>query len=194
MTASPLATEYEVVASNNAQVSGGVGYFGDGGHVVVWDEANVGVRAQRYGADLLPVGSPILVAADSGGTTVNRPQVTSTRDGRFAVVWESEVAGDRDVFFKLYDDKASVVATAQANTTDGGINQDSPDIAMDATGKFVVTWQHSTSFTNRDIYYRRFLATGVAVANDTTVTGATGGNDDFDPTVGMSDDGRFVIA
>ncbi len=74
------------------------------------DEAGVGIRAQRYGADLLPIGTPVLVAADSPTVSVNRPQVAANRNGRYVVAWDAESSGDRDVHFKLFDAAGPLLA------------------------------------------------------------------------------------
>ena len=58
-----------------------------------------------------------------------------------AMVWEIRAG----VFFQMYDDLGNKIGTEQlANTDTSGINN-SPAVAMDGVGDFVITWSHETT-------------------------------------------------
>jgi len=87
-------------------------------------------------------------------------------------------------------------------STIAGYSVKSPDVAMDATGAFVVTWQTETElgilFQGQnwsDVHARRFDATGQPLGEEFNVIDGTTapGNQEY-PSVAMGSAGNFIVA
>ena len=76
-------------------------------------------------------------------------------------------------------------------TTD---NQQSPAVAMDEAGNFVVVWESYWQDGDwRGVYGQRFNANGKVIGGEFQVNTATSGNQK-DPTVAMDAAGNFAVA
>lgn len=85
----------------------------------------------------------------------------------------------------------------QVNTTTAG-NQDSPTVARDAAGNFVVVWEEQNGLDGdfRGIFAQRYNAAGVPQGPEFQVNTTTAGNQIFrgvGGTIGMDANGNFVI-
>ncbi|MCC9608246.1 hypothetical protein LOC68_00945 [Blastopirellula sp. JC732] len=76
-------------------------------------------------------------------------------------------------------------------TTLGG--QQSPVIAMDAVGNYVVVWHGAGPDNNIGVYAQRYLADGAPNGPEFRVNATPANNQQF-ATVAMNADGRFVVA
>src|SRR5262249_52918373 len=77
----------------------------------------------------------------------------------------------------------------QANNTTP-LSQSNPTVAMDSTGNFVIAWQSVEAST--EIRFRRFNASGVALAGDAVANTSSGSQ--LDPSISMDSTGQFVLA
>jgi len=80
----------------------------------------------------------------------------------------------------------AVPTTAVAN------DQEMSDVAIAASGDFVVVWQHEVTSTNHDIRFRRYNADGTP-KDGIDLPVANSGLDELAPRVGMADNGDFVV-
>ncbi len=81
----------------------------------------------------------------------------------------------------------------QVNTYTTG-NQQSPKVASDTAGDYVVVWQSfGEGSSDWDIYAQRYNASGAAQGSELEVNTYTSGNQ-FAPTVAMDSQGDFVVA
>lgn len=72
--------------------------------------------------------------------------------------------------------------------------QDTPDIAMNASGQFVVVWEsHEQDGDVNGVFAQRYNAGGQPVGGEFQVNTTSAGEQD-DPSVAIRDDGSFVVA
>ena len=107
---------------------------------------------------------------------------------------------DREgVFVARFDrDGSALGSPTLVNITTQG-EQDSPAIASDADGNFVVVWsgrgfdRESVQRDRHGIWMRAFNADGTPVGEGETLVNTTIGGTQHTPAVSMSSDGRFVV-
>jgi len=169
-----------------------------GDFVIAWQSLNqttnsaYDIYAQRYNASGIAQDNEFLVNTNTAGSQVS-PVVAMDDLGNFIVGWSSP----NDVYFKRYN-SAGVSQGAETlvnNYTTG--SQQLTSAAMDATGDFVVVWQsygQNGSFSNFDIYAKRYNSSGVAQGTSFLVnTGRTYNTQSY-ASVDMDANGDFVIA
>lgn len=194
----PLTDEFTVnTTTTGVQGSPAVAMEDNGEFVVVWESVaqdgdQAGVFGQRFAANGSTIGAEFQV---NTYTTHNQdnPDVAMDADGNFVVVWQSQNQdGDNTgVFGQRYlNTGIPVGGEFPINTIIAGA-QNTPAVAMDANGGFVVSWG-SPDGDFSGIYARVFSPTGVAnapefLANTTTV--------DYQelPDIAMNPNGNFAI-
>jgi hypothetical protein len=148
-----------------------VAFDTSGNAVVVWQRTtNTGrdIFMQRFS----PTGSPLSAELQVNNFTANNqqnPAVAVAPNGTFVVVWDGAGSGDtQGIWMRRFS------AAGVALTTDELVNrpingpQRNPQIAMDATGAFIIAWEGEVRTSNgilRDpsgVAYRRFTADGFA--------------------------------
>jgi hypothetical protein len=72
-------------------------------------------------------------------------------------------------------------------------DQDSPTIAKDRFGNFVITW-HDTRNGNSDVYIQRYDFSGNPIGSNLKVNDDTGTGEQYSPVIAMDSSGNFVIA
>lgn len=127
--------------------------------------------------------------------------VASDSEGDFVVVWMSYQSGGSDSsdtsiqLRRFAADATPLDSDFQANsyTTDG---QWDPSIAVDAMGKFVVTWtgdaSAGTDNSQGSIQVRRFMSDGTPAGEDQQVNTYTTSYQ-HSPSIAASPDGDFVV-
>ncbi len=173
---------------------------GDGDFVVAFesygqDGAGYGVYARRFDAAGTPVAPAFLVNT----TTANdqfRASVAMDATGDFVVAWQSyaqDGAGD-GVYFQRYNSGGTAQGVeTQVNVTTTQF-QNSPAVAMDSDGDFVIAWQsYTTDGSGYGIYARRIDAAGVPLATEFRANQNTAGQQQR-PTVAIDPNGAFVVA
>jgi hypothetical protein len=125
------------------------------------------------------------------------PAIATDADGDFIVVWQS--AGQDGDSYGIYGQRFDKNGVAQGgefriNSFTTGVQQ-SPDVAMDADGNFVVLWEgyDPDSTSGYSIYAKRYNSAGVAqdtnefvVNTDTTFNHSSG-------AIAVEADGDFII-
>lgn len=171
----------------------------NGNFVVVWESWGQSqypnIYGQRFNAAGVPQGGEFRISESMTGGH-KTPVVAMDADGDFVVAWSS-VRGQTpsyEIVARRYN--AAGVAQGgefQVNTyiTD---TQDSPSVAMDEDGDFVVVWVSNgqTGGGTLDVYGQRYNALGVPQGGEFHVNASTVG---FFPTpeVAMNAGGRFVV-
>ncbi len=172
----------------------------DGGYILVWESNNqdddgYGIFAQRYDADGNVLGAEFKV-----NTVFHKhqtdPAVAVADDGSFVVVWVSEDqdGNNKGIFGQRFDaDGARVGAEFQVNTYFNKA-QITPDVAMDATGRFVVVWaSDDQDGDDYGVYGQVFDAAGASLGSEFRVNLTTARHQQA-PSVAMDQDGDFVVA
>jgi hypothetical protein len=197
-------TEFRVnTTTANGHYSPAVAMDAGSDFVVTWyslgqdqsgDNFGGGIYAQRYNAAGVAQGGEFLVNTTTFFGQFF-PAVAMDADGDFVVTWSSQLqdGSGNGIYAQRYN--AAGVAQGgefRVNTTTAN-NQNSPAVAMDADGDFVVTWES----VNQDgsfggIYAQRYNAAGVAQGGEFRVNTRTV-NDQRFPAVAMDADGDFVV-
>lgn len=205
MALSPAGLEFRVNSTTAAdQYAPAIASDNAGNFVVVWvsdglDGSGLGIYAQRYNASGVAQGSEFRV---NNYTTGNQyqPAVAMDADGDFVVVWTSDSAPGGsllDVLARRYDPAGNPKDANEflVNTTTNN-NQESPSVAMDAAGNFVIVWDsngNSLDTSSYGVIARRYNAAGTALGGEFLVNQTTAGFQG-EPSIAMSRDGLFVVA
>ncbi|WP_221409173.1 putative Ig domain-containing protein, partial [Reichenbachiella versicolor] len=168
----------------------------DGDFVIAWSTVNTGVYAQRFNAEGVAQGDEFTVASGSVGYNL-APAVAMDSDGDFVITWQMSnlsAMDDRGIQAQRYNssgEKQGSVFLVNTHTTG---NQNTPDIAMDADGDFVIVWSGDGGYVHggTDIMAQRFDASGNKVESEFRVNFGTFKNS-INPAISMDADGDFVV-
>ena len=138
----------------------------------------------------------MLVNTTTDGTQ-KAPAVAMDADGEFVVAWMGNDSDETGVFARRYaaDGTPSDVNEFRVNSTVGEI-QDSPSVAIDSVGNFVIAWQGDSDPSNSDnfnIFFQRYDAAGNTLGGETPVN-TDNGEAQINPDIAMRPGGEFVIA
>jgi hypothetical protein len=191
-TYTPDYQRYAVVAASAA-----------GDFVVAWasrgqDGSSYGVFARRFSSSGAPLASDFQVntytTGQQAGGNRGGTSVAMHTGGDFVVAWWSvdQDGSSTGVFASRFSSAGAPLATEfQVNTyTPGG--QDTPSVATDADGDFVVTWHGSQDGSGSGIFARRFSSAGSPLATEFQVNTYTPSYQ-RSPSVGADADGDFVV-
>ncbi|MEX1243479.1 MAG: hypothetical protein WEB59_01650 [Thermoanaerobaculia bacterium] len=151
-----------------------------GNFIVVWqgrsapDEA--GINGRLYMANGTPVGPEFTVHPPTPGSDTEVNQAVARSDTGYVVVWETYATGLSQEIRGMFFSGGSVVAGGPfpINTyTTGG--QTRPEVAMDSSGSFLVTWASAAAAGGSEIRGRAFDATGTPLGPDFQVNTYTTG-------------------
>jgi hypothetical protein len=159
------------------------------------DGSGEGIYAQRYSATGAPQGSEFRVNTYTNSSQ-NNPALAMNNNGDFVLTWNS--AGQDGSGWGVYAQRYNAAGVPQGSeiqvntyTTNA---QFAPDIAIDNSGNFVITWASSGADDESGIYVRRFDATGAGVdAQEIRVNSATEYTES-NPSIAMDSNGNFVVA
>src|SRR5258706_5210306 len=166
----------------------------------IWKSAFNTQQLIAWDGDLVAVaqGGETLVNTTTSGTQSlfldNRQAIAMDTNGNYVVVWVSADASGNGVFAQRYN-SAGVAQGGEfrVNTTTANAQQ-SPAVAMDNAGNFVVTWTSSLQDgSGNGVYAQRYTAAGVAQGGEFRVNTATNGAQELS-TIAMDAGGDFVIA
>ena len=165
----------------------------NGDFVVVWsgdikDGSSYGIFGQRFSAAGARRGGEFQINTTTSGAQ-KLPDVAMDANGDFVVVWQGPDADGNGVFGQRYS-AAGVRQGGQfrVNAT-AASEQNEPSVAMDATGKFVVTYTGGFS----SVWARRYSATGAAQTATAVRVSPSGDPASKDSAVAMDADGDYVI-
>ncbi|MBU1240340.1 metallophosphoesterase, partial [Myxococcota bacterium] len=126
------------------------------------------------------------------------PVVAMAPDDSFVVVWEDDSdaadgAGNHDIFARIFAPGGCQAVHDFRVHTDGAGQQQSPSVAMDDSGNFVVVWADDTDGNGIfQVRARGFNADGTERFAAFTVNSVPDGQQ-LNPAVAMAPDGRFVV-
>jgi hypothetical protein len=142
-------------------------------------------------AEDFPLDTPEFIVIDSSPTDQGDIDLAMNDAGEFIVAWRdssnySNYAGG--LIAQSYDAAAEQQCAVKLTNSDPCSNRDNPEVAMDATGNFVMAWEFHSQ-----IYARRYdkdcnLQDSQFLVNDST------SYYQYQPDVAMDDDGDFVVA
>ncbi|MCB9475315.1 MAG: hypothetical protein H6685_00465 [Deltaproteobacteria bacterium] len=197
-----LGNEFPVNSETNTDQSlPDVACDTSGNCVVTWNSGGgqdgdaSGIIANLYDSLGRRIGEEFIVNTTTDGSQ-QFPSVATDDDGDFVIVWVNGSAADEERFitgqrFNAGGSDAGVEFTASQNPTK---KPSFTDVAMDATGNYVVAWHEwfGACCEDGDIYIRRYNASGTPQGGQVLVNTTTINSQDS-PSIGMNSDGEFVV-
>jgi hypothetical protein len=198
--------EFQVnTTSMNRQDQSDVAMDDAGNFVVVWesdqqDGSGWGIYGQRYNVLGQRLGTEFRVANTTTGNQVDA-HVALDSNGDFAAVWSS--FNQDGSGYGVYARRYNAAGAAQGNefrVNGPTVNyQYQPDIAMDASGNFVVTWsaygQDGTNLNDYGVFAHMYRADGSenGTYGEFRINATTVGNQ-VTPAISVDLDGDFSVA
>jgi len=171
-----------------------------GNFVVAWesngqDGSQYGVYARRYSAGGAPQGAEFRV--NTFTTSDQRaPAAAMDADGDFVIAWSSngQSGASDDIYAQRYSATGAPLGGEFPVNTFTTSGQNTPAIAMDSSGDFVVTWDSSSQDGSYlGVYGQRYNAAGAPQGSEFRANTTTTGNQFFS-RVAMDADGDFLIS
>ncbi|MEM9451903.1 MAG: hypothetical protein AAGA75_25715 [Cyanobacteria bacterium P01_E01_bin.6] len=200
MVAIPAGSEIRVnTFTTNNQDTASVAMDAQGNYVVVWesfgqDGDDEGVYAQRYDRFGNAIGNEFLVNVGIAGSQ-DDAVVAMDASGNFVIAW-TETTDSNAVFVRArrFDRDGNPLGSAFIVNSTTADDQDTPAIAMNADGRFVITWESDNQDGDGEgVYAQVYDKSGNKVGGEIAVNTLTAG-EQYEPVVAMDDDGNFVIA
>ncbi len=174
-----------------------------GGHfVVVWGEPVDGfyetIFARLYASDGSSVGGAFQVNEDSDTLDIE-PSVASNADGEFIVAWAGlsyYIPGTEIHARRLAADGAPLGDPFQVSTYTSSYRADSPSVASDAAGNFIVAWhsdESSGTDTSGTSVHARLYASDDSPLTDEFQVNTYTTNGQHRPSVAMGPAGGYAI-
>ena len=169
---------------------------GSGNFVITWHDDrnfNYNIYAQRYNFSGTPLGSNFKVNDDVGNATQHTPVIAMDGSGNFIITWWDYRNGNSDIYAQRYNSSGTPTGVNfTVNDDTGTTDQGVPDIAMDGSGNFVITW-YDTRNGGADIYAQRYNSSGTLLGSNFKVNDDVGTAWQYDPAIAMDGSGNFVI-
>ncbi|MGQ0618746.1 MAG: Calx-beta domain-containing protein [Panacagrimonas sp.] len=206
--------EFQVnTRTTNRQEEPSVAVDANGDFVIAWecvDPFGTGtgsaIFVKRYDAAGTPKGDEFLVST-GGSSFEGFPSAGSDGNGGFVVAWDRlPGAGPSDREFEIYArrfDSAGVALGSDFRVNTETMGQRAfPDVAVAASGDFVVAWVSNGPNGSGDgqdgsdsgIYAQRYDATGAPRGTEFLVNSEATAGSQFAPAVASDGDGDFLIA
>jgi hypothetical protein len=172
-----------------------------GNYVIVWDSVGPSVAGhltagRRFRADGSAIDTQQFPINLQNAAASTRPSIAMDADGDFVVTWQAEIPfNGYEVYAQRFSKNGDAVGPLiPVNSQSPTGTQWTPDVAMDALGNFVVTW-NSVNGTANVVMARWFSAAGVGEAEFlvTTPPIAIYAHTLTHPRVAMNSTGEFAI-
>lgn len=170
-----------------------------GEFVVVWTDnrdRSFFIYGQRYSSLGESMGGNFKIVAPQGwNSTYYRPTVSINPKGDFVITWTATFSQTRrEIHAVRVSSKNEILASAfKVNDSDSTAFPSFPDVAMDAAGDFVITWQEQRS-ESQDIYAQRYNFKGEASGSNFRVNETRGQYFKGLPKVAMNLSEKFIVA
>lgn len=167
-----------------------------GNFVICWEDRRNGdgdIYAQRYNRYGSRQGVNFRVNDDTGNSWQSNPNIALDDSSNFVITWQDERNGNDDIFAQRFSSDGNRKGTNFRVNDDTGTNwQYTPDVAIDGSGNFVITWIDSRNW-RYDIYCQRFLSNGSSQGANFLVNDDTGRSEKLLPAIAIDDSGNFII-
>jgi large repetitive protein len=193
----PLGAEFAVHAGSHALMGPNIAADSSGNFVVVWTESGLGfppvVFGQRYDSSGNALGTAFRVNAVTNAGH-DAAAVAMDPVGNFVVVWtRSDPPFIRPIFGRRFASTGVPFGPEfQVSTSLPGY-LGGADVAVDASGSFVVVWGAADAFAGLlgDLYGQRFAGNGVPVGPEFPI--APTPDAEIGPSVRSDPAGNFVV-
>ena len=189
-------------ANNDAGIAGqldpSIAMDGSGNFVIVWEDGRSGngdIYFQRYSSNGVALGVNTKANDDAGIAWQRYPSIAMDGSGNFVIVWWDFRDGDNnpDIYYQRYNSNGvAQKSNTKVNDDVGIVYQESPSIAMDGSGNFVIVWMDKRS-GNWDIYFQLYSSNGEAIGVNTKANNDAGTAQQGSPSISMDGSGNFVI-
>ncbi len=184
------------------QFEGRVAAAPGGDFLVVWrdgsgldsgDGSSAGIFGQLFDSSGATVGIQFQVNSYTFTQQI-QPDVAADGNGAFVAVWASQA--DNSIFGifgqRFASDGTPIGGEFQINTFTVG-RQDTPSVAADASGGFVVTWKsENQDGSGYGVFGQRFASSGAATGTEFQINSFTIDDQQF-PEVASAATGAFVV-
>ncbi len=208
-TPEPVGEEFQVnTYTTGSQAHSAVAVDAGADFVVVWtsygssgsDSSGGSIQGQRYDSTGAAIAGEFQVNTYTTSRQL-RPAVAAGVDGDFVVVWTSYGSSgsdsqDSSVQGQRYDSTgAAIGGEFQVNTTTSN-RQETPVVAADAGGNFIVVWESQGSSGSDSLSWsvqgQRYDPTLAPIGGEFQVNTYTSRHQDI-PSVSATADGDFVV-
>jgi hypothetical protein len=193
------------IAQGNNQIAAQIDWMGappsiamddPGNFVITWSMVEylgcgVGstIEYQRYNSSGIPLGDKQIADYVYYERSVGS-SIAMNGSGNFAFVYTRYDS----IYFQQYNASGVKQGNEQkVNDMATGEIQNTPVIALDDGGNFVIAWEDHRS-GNYDIYFQCYNSMGEAQGDNQKANDDAGSTDQYRPTIAMDDSGNFVIA
>ena len=178
----PVGSNFRVNddAGNEEQVNPTASFDSAGNFVISWADKRNGnwdIYAQLYTNSGVETGTNFIVNDDLADATQYWPCCLRHAEGSFIVAWADMRNGNYDIYYQRFtSDGTTIGSNTKVNEDTGYALQFLPEMAIDQSGNFIITWTDERN-NNRDIFAQRFLADGAPIGqnfqvnDDSTNTG-----------------------
>lgn len=193
----PISNEFQVnFTETGDQGAPDVAMEKDGDFVVAWTNAQPGyqsatVASRRFNRTVNPLGDEVIL---SGGTWASTPSIAMDADGDHVIAWVGDqLDATGGIHARRYDRTGAALGDAfLVNTYTDGV-QGSPDVAMDADGDFIVTWQsYQQAGAYYEVYAQRYSRAGAPRGGEVRINPSITGSQAY-PHVAMNSGGDYVV-
>ncbi len=184
--------------TTDRQITPAVAMDSQGDFVVVWnsdgqDGSFAGIYGQRYDAAGAQAGGEFRVNTTTA-LYQQAPAIAMAPDGKFVVVWCGGYGPESDVWGQRFDASGAKAGGEFRVNTYTPYSQNTPAVAADAAGRFVVVWTSEVGDgADSAVFGQRFDAAGVKIGSAFQVNTYTTGDQGY-PAIAMDHAGNFVVA
>ncbi|MCA9094501.1 MAG: hypothetical protein KDA68_13510 [Planctomycetaceae bacterium] len=184
--------EFRIAMNSNGDFavawSGNNGFFGPD------------IFVRRYDSQGIPQGDKFIANSAIEGIPQLYPSIAMDAQGNFVVCWISFTQENLpfQLFARRYDSEGNPLGeefhvNTQTNTNNY-MSQHFPDVAMDASGNFIIVWEGVTPSDGGDeIYAQRFDSDGTPLGQQFRINSTTANQQSF-PSIAITPDGEsFVV-
>ena len=168
-----------------------------GNFIITWvDYRNmkISIYAQRYNSSGNPISTNFKVNDDTGSAEQYYPSISVDKSGNFVITWQDSRNGTpADIYAQRYNSSGAPLGpNFKVNDDTGYFWHESPAIAMDGSGYFIITWRDHRNL-NADIYAQRYNPSGNPMGSNFQVNDDTGTSEQDFPAIAIDGSDNFVI-
>lgn len=182
-------------SSSAGQGSPTIAMDGGGNFVIAWADYRNGtsdIYYQQYNSDGVAQGSNRKANDDAGSEYQSYPTIAIDGEGNFVIAWADYRNSNPDIYFQRYNSSGiSLGINIKANDDAGSAAQDTPTIAMDGEGNFVIAWTDSRN-GNWDIYNQLYNSSGTVQGKNIKANDDVGSYNQLNPTIAIDSGGNFI--
>ncbi len=166
----------------------------DGSYVITW-ASDGNIKAKRYSSAGVSSGTEFLVNTTTDSLQTN-PKVATIDDGSFIITWQS-IGNDgsgQGVYAQRYDNTGTANGSEFRVNSTTSDNQQSPSIACDSSGNFIIVWEsYGQDSEGFGIYAQKYNSDGSTNGSEFRVNDYQT-SDQTDPDIAMSEGGNYLIS